>query len=100
MPLMPGLELISIVRRRFPAVAIVAVSGIYEQDDVPPGLVDAFYNKGVNRPQILFTIVEDAFRASASCTAAQRADPPVWAYKIENDATQKSRPLLNCPECL
>jgi CheY-like chemotaxis protein len=99
MPLMPGLELISIVRRRFPTMAIIAVSGIYEHDDVPPGLVDGFYNKGVNKPQMLFTIVVDAIRASALRAAGQRTLTPVWATKIEKDANGTPRALLNCPEC-
>lgn len=99
MPHMPGLELIAITRRRFPAMAIIAVSGIYEQDDVPPGLVDGFYNKGVNKPQRLFTIVDDAFRVSAARTADQRAHPPVWATKIEKDRNGTPRALLGCPEC-
>src|ERR1700744_1059847 len=44
MPDMSGFELLSIVRRRFPAVPVVAMSGLYPGDSVPEGvLADAFY---------------------------------------------------------
>jgi len=99
MPLMPGLELISIVRRRFPEMAIIAVSGIYDQNDIPSGLVDAFYNKGVNKPQILFTLVADAIRMAAARGNRPSQHPPVWAHKLEKDASGTPRAMLNCPEC-
>lgn len=47
MPGFSGFELLSVVRRRFPAVNVIAMSGAYFGDGVPPGvLADAFYEKG------------------------------------------------------
>lgn len=47
MPGLSGFELLSVVRRRFPAVNVIAMSGAYFGDGVPPGvLADAFYEKG------------------------------------------------------
>src|SRR5262249_18070053 len=43
MPDMSGFELLAIVRRRFPAVAVIAMSGLYPGDTVPEGVIaDAF----------------------------------------------------------
>ena len=47
MPGLSGFELLSVVRRRFPAIQVIAMSGAYFGDSVPPGVfADAFYEKG------------------------------------------------------
>ena len=47
MPHMTGVELISHVRSRHPSVSIVAMSGDYQGDAVPAGVIaDRFYLKG------------------------------------------------------
>src|ERR1700710_2895228 len=47
MPRMSGFELLSIVRRRFPSVAVIAMSGSFSGLAVPLGVAaDAFYAKG------------------------------------------------------
>src|SRR6476659_397320 len=53
MPEMSGFELLSVVRRRFPEIPVVAASGAYEAGEHIPCLViaDAFYGKG-NDPEI------------------------------------------------
>jgi len=47
MPQMSGFELLSVVRRRFPEILVVASSGAYDSSEIPNGvLADAFYAKG------------------------------------------------------
>jgi CheY-like chemotaxis protein len=47
MPGLSGFELLAAVRRRFPAIHVIAMSGAFVGDAVPPGVVaDAFYEKG------------------------------------------------------
>jgi CheY-like chemotaxis protein len=47
MPHMSGFELLSIVRRRYPRIKVVAMSGSYSGQCVPNGVAaDAFYEKG------------------------------------------------------
>ena len=49
MPGMSGFELLSVVPRRFPAIQVIAMSGAFSGDGVPPGVAaDAFYGKGTN----------------------------------------------------
>ena len=52
MPQMSGFELLSEVRRQFPRLSLVAMSGHYETgDEVPGGVIaDAFYPKGYGNP--------------------------------------------------
>ena len=58
MPGMSGFELIAAVRWRFPRMPIIAMSGTYEADQIPP-TVDRFYAKGKQCPDALLTIVEE-----------------------------------------
>ena len=47
MPGMSGIELLSVVRHWFPTVRMIAMSGAYSGEGIPPGVVaDAFYEKG------------------------------------------------------
>ena len=47
MPRMSGFELLSVVRRRFPRIVLVAMSGAYRNnDELPPEvIVDGFYTQ-------------------------------------------------------
>ena len=47
MPGMSGFEFLSVVRRRFPAIPVIAMSGAFSGNEVPSGVAaDAFYQKG------------------------------------------------------
>jgi CheY-like chemotaxis protein len=47
MPGMSGFELLSEVRRQFPAIQTIAMSGAFHGDEVPSGVAaDGFYQKG------------------------------------------------------
>jgi CheY-like chemotaxis protein len=47
MPGMSGYEFIAVVRRRFPAIPVIAMSGAFSGDEVPFEVpADAFYRKG------------------------------------------------------
>src|ERR1700683_342753 len=44
---MSGFELLRVVRREFPSIRVIAMSGAFSGDQIPPGvLADAFYQKG------------------------------------------------------
>ena len=68
MPQMSGFEFLSVVRRRFPEIPVVAISGAYlSGDDVPGGVIaDAFYHKGGHHPEELLRTVAELIRTSAS----------------------------------
>ena len=57
MPGMSGMDLISHVRSRYPATLIVAMSGDYQGDSVPAGIIaDRYYPKG-QHPHNLLTVI-------------------------------------------
>jgi CheY-like chemotaxis protein len=100
MPGMSGFELLSVMRRRFPTIAVIAMSGAYAGVLVPRGVAaDAFYAKGSNGTARLFEIlwlIED--RESREST---RAAAPIWipdlpvAHECDGSAV-----AVSCPECL
>jgi CheY-like chemotaxis protein len=69
MPRMSGFELLSVVRRRFPAIPVIAISESYEfSNSIPPGVMaDAFYPKARCKPDEFLRTV-----ACLICTPATR----------------------------
>jgi CheY-like chemotaxis protein len=98
MPQMSGFELLSVVRRRFPQVKVIATSGAYDAGDVPSGvLADAFYPKGRASASALFAIIEQVLHNSV------HHDPnaaPVWIPRNGRDHNGKPFVVLTCTECL
>jgi hypothetical protein len=99
MPRMSGFELLSIVRRRFPSIAVIAMSGAYSGVAVPQGIAaDAFYAKGSTSVARLFeiqhAIKDDATRHSL------RAAAPIWIAGVPIDQEGLATIAVACPECL
>lgn len=66
MPEMSGYELLSIVRHRFPQIMTVAMSGDYQGDAVPSGVVaDCFFAKG-HSPKALLASIASLILTSGS----------------------------------
>lgn len=60
MPNMSGFEFLSIVRRRFPHIPVIAISGEYFADNAPPGLLmDVFFQKGGYTQAELFATIRN-----------------------------------------
>lgn len=54
MPGMSGFELLSVVRRRFPTILAIAMSGAFSGNEIPSGVAaDAFYQKGSSMSALL-----------------------------------------------
>ena len=103
MPQMSGFEFLSVVRRRFPEVLVVAMSGAYGAGDAVPGgvIADAFYAKGQNKPEVLLTLIADLFKTSASQVIAHtRQSAPVWIPRNGKDSQGVPYIVLTCTECL
>jgi CheY-like chemotaxis protein len=103
MPRMSGFEFLSVVRRRFPQVLVVAMSGAYDHADTVPGgvIADAFYPKGRNEPKVLLTLVAGLFETLASqVTAHIRQSAPVWIPRNGKDSHGIPYIVVTCTECL
>ena len=102
MPEMSGFELLSIVRRRFPRISVIAMSGAYSGETVPNGVVaDAFYAKRQHTyTALLKTIAEMVKTCAEQAAAHQRESAPVWIPRNGKDANGTPFIIVNCTECL
>jgi CheY-like chemotaxis protein len=103
MPQMSGFEFLSVVRRRFPEIMVIASSGAYESGEHIPGgiIADAFFAKGRQRPEDLLRMVEHLIETSASQERSHREQTaPVWIPRNGKDSNGIPFIVLTCTECL
>ena len=78
MPNMSGFELLSIVRRRFPQIPTIAVSGEFQGPAEPLGvLADAFLPKPFRFDELMATIA-NLLENAPPRPAIKRDRAPVW----------------------
>lgn len=104
MPRMTGFELLSVVRRRFPAINVIAMSGAFTGDAVPAGVAaDAFYEKSGRHISTLVHVIEELLVEARALAALGDGDPDpavaLWVSR-RNSPADGCYILLNCPECL
>lgn len=101
MPEMSGYELLSIVRRRFPQIITLAMSGDYQGDTVPRGVIaDCFFPKG-NSPKALLASIASLIRTPETWVGAHRKDgAPAWISRNGYDAQDSPYVVVTCAECL
>jgi len=97
MPGMSGFELLSIVRRRFPHIPTIAISGEYMLTSMPLGLlVDHFFQKGDYTPEQLLAKMKELIADSPIRPHLGKAErTPLWIPRKDADYV-----VLTCPECL
>jgi len=99
MPNMSGFELLSVVRRRFPEILVVAASGAYDVNTVPDGVIaDAFYAKSDESAEKLLEIVSNVL--SKGRISHKKPHAPVWIPRNGKDHDGKPYVVLTCTECL
>jgi len=103
MPQMSGFEFLSVVRRRFPRISVIAMSGAYHSGDSVPGgvIADAFYAKGHSEPEMLLQIVAGLIRTfAAHAVDHERESAPVWIPRNGKDSHGIPYVVLTCTDCL
>ncbi len=93
MPNMSGFEFLSIVRRRFPQIPVIAISAEFN-GTAPVGLIaDFFFSKGEYGPQELFRKLIESRPLRPHVSKPDTA--PVWIPRNEAGYF-----VVTCPECL
>ncbi len=115
MPRMTGFELLSVIRRRFPSIHVIAMSGAFPGDDVPSGVAaDAFYEKSGRPISTLVEVIQELLGESGAgyAPAIEAAAKPEAGSAGSGDqqialwVSRRGTPivepyiLLSCPECL
>jgi CheY-like chemotaxis protein len=100
MPGMSGFEFLSVVRRRFPAVRVIAMSSAFAVDSIPTGVpADAFYQKGSNFGALM-QIMEGMTSPAEPLRKLDGAPAPIWVERNGHDSSGGAYIMLTCPECL
>jgi CheY-like chemotaxis protein len=100
MPGMSGFELLRVVRRLFPEIQLIAMSGAFRGDEVPSGVAaDAFYQKG-SSTAALFRIIELLPFVARREPPRDRGAAPLLIRGNVLDTTKGPSITIACPECL
>jgi CheY-like chemotaxis protein len=101
MPGMSGFELLSVVRRRFPRVWVIAMSSAFSGDGIPVGIAaDNYYEKGARIGGLLETVAEMSRPGNRGAKRAGNAVLPIWVPKNGHDEAGRAYITIYCPECL
>jgi CheY-like chemotaxis protein len=96
MPNMNGFEFLSVVRRRFPTIPVIVISGEFTGLSVPESvLADAFFSKGAYQPPQLFEKILDLLEELP--TRPRIGKPSRAAVWVKKD---KGTIAVTCSECL
>jgi hypothetical protein len=99
MPGMSGFELLAVVRRRFPSIHTIAMSGAFCGNEVPSGVAaDAFYQKGSSVGSLL-RMMEAAPRPERMVSRHPAPSDFIWIQPGGQDDREEACATIACPEC-
>jgi CheY-like chemotaxis protein len=100
MPGMSGFELLQVVRHRFPAILLIAMSGSFSGSEIPSGVAaEAFYQKGSSIGALLQIFMTPQHLRRVSPPPYRAAAP----LRIQCDVNRSAgmEPVkITCPECM
>jgi CheY-like chemotaxis protein len=100
MPGMSGFELLSVVRRLYPQIYVIATSGAYSGNTVPKGIAaDSFHEKASGMAS-LFELMDMAALLGHTSSYSHRTPTPLWIDLESRMPFESHHVLLNCPACL
>jgi CheY-like chemotaxis protein len=101
MPGMSGFELLSVVRRRFPAIQAIAMSGAFAGEGLQLGVAaDAFYEKGTGLGTLLRIVRDMADLTRPPTLRALGKLAPIWIPRNGHNPAGEAYVMIACPECL
>ncbi|HYH01371.1 MAG TPA: response regulator [Terriglobales bacterium] len=93
MPRMSGFEFLSIVRRKFPHMPTIAISGEFLSGTEVMGIADAFFSKGAYSPDQLCAKITELLSNPPEHGALDT--PPIWV-----PVGPSGEVVLTCTDCL
>jgi CheY-like chemotaxis protein len=98
---MSGFELLSVVRRRYPEVAVIAMSSAFSGGEIPSGVAaDAFYQKATGVVELLSLLDEVAGCSDLHLPQRFRGATPIWIATHPPKSAIDVHIVIACPECL
>ena len=100
MPNMSGFELLSVIRRRFPSIRTIAMSGAFSGNEAPSGVAaDAYYQKGSSITALL-RLMETLPQVERKAHLPTSQDDLLWIHHNSQDLSPDANIMITCPECL
>jgi len=97
---MSGFELLSVVRRRFPMIPVIAMSSAYTGPEVPTGVAaDAFYEKATDLNALMCMVHGLHYLPDGPAPSPRTKVMPMWVAR-KMDGSEDSHIVLACPECM
>ena len=96
MPGMSGFELLSVVRRRFPAIPVIAMSGAF----VVARYLMALLPTASIKKAAAWIIYLEALKTIAQTEVPSREQAPIWFSQNGHDPSGVPYVTITCPECL
>jgi CheY-like chemotaxis protein len=98
---MSGFELLSVVRRRYPEITVIAMSSAFSGCEIPTGVAaDAFYQKATGIPALLSLLEDAASLGSLHLAQRFRESAPIWIATHPPRSDAEDHISITCPECL
>ena len=96
MPNMSGFELLSVIRRRFPHIPVIAISGKYEVTKPPGVIADCYFIKSHYTPEELFANISELLRDGPVRPHVEKpGKAPVWIPRNASGYV-----VITCTACL
>jgi CheY-like chemotaxis protein len=96
MPRMSGIEFISVVRRRFPSIPVIALSGSIPSEFPAEAKPDIWFEKGALQVLALLQAVHDLVRKTPDCARF----PQVVTIPVRTRPGFAGYFILTCTDCL
>jgi hypothetical protein len=93
---MSGIELLGVVRKRFPQIPVIVISGV-AADEIPEEVIaDAYYHKNEFRFEQLLQTISDLTRKPPLPTAPVHVDNKPVKARWDGDGHY----VVECPDCM
>lgn len=100
MPNMSGFELLWVVRRRFPSIRTIAISGSFSGNEVPSGVAaDGYYPKGSSIGALL-RVMTSPPHIERHTPQPSNLEAALWIDHSAHDASPEVQAMITCPECM
>jgi CheY-like chemotaxis protein len=98
---MSGFELLSVLRRKFPPLTVIAMSSAFSGGEVPDGVAaDAFYQKASGVDSLLELLEKQVANDLSDEPEPVKLAAPIWIATHPLKSDSHDRVMIACPECM
>jgi DNA-binding NtrC family response regulator len=96
LPSVSSFELLSMIRRRYPSIRVIAMSGAFSGKEASSGIAaDAFYQKGCGVGSLL-RIIRALPQSERKLLDYPAASAPIWSHHKGHDISGEPHATIGC----